>query len=143
MVARTGEATGPTGPTSAIEFASGVISVALIVTPTFLTSVLVSRSSAARRSDLHLESGNPAQVDARDVADRHEHEEQLATPAAARNPPWAAHVDNRFGDDRRHAAGRAHVHRCGEVDAEDLEKVASDRVAVERDHPTTNPTSST
>jgi hypothetical protein len=63
MVARTGEATGPTEPTSAIEPASGVISVALIVTPTLLTSVLISRSSAARRSDLHVESGDPAQVD--------------------------------------------------------------------------------
>src|SRR6476619_6148777 len=97
MVARTGEATGPTGPTSAIEFASGVISVALIVTPTFLTSVLISRSSAVRRSDLHLESGNPAQVDARNVADRHEHEEQLVTPAPrATRPgqrmPQAAHT---------------------------------------------------
>jgi RNA polymerase sigma factor (sigma-70 family) len=32
-------------------------------------------TSAVRPSDLHLESGDPAQVDARDTADRHEHDE--------------------------------------------------------------------
>jgi hypothetical protein len=54
-----------------------------------------------------------------------------------------AHVDDGFGDVPRHATGNAGARRRGEVDAEDLEKVACERVAVERDHLTTNPISST
>src|SRR5438477_416042 len=46
-----------------------------------------------------LESDNSAQVDARDVADRHEYEQQLAARAAARNAPRAAHVDDRLGEE--------------------------------------------
>src|SRR6185437_14855233 len=85
-------------------------------------------------SDPRLESDDPAQVDARDAADPHENQEHLATSAATRDTARPARVDDRLGEEPRGATGRAHACRGGEIDAQDLDQVAGDRVAVESDH---------
>jgi hypothetical protein len=56
--------------------------------------------AATFRSDLDREFGDPSHVNARDAADRHEHEQPLAARPAAGYATGRARVDNRLGDER-------------------------------------------